>query len=1055
MKKIITVFAAACLATLAGAQTLPIPQYPADNPGFFPYNTDAGTGVSTVKTYTHAINFASTVTNFLNGVAFTGFDAGASSASGQTTGTDGKTYSWSGFPNNGPWTCGPVPYSPNTPGANAAYTMQRVIIANWTGNPNSAEGTMRLSGLVPGATYEFSLFISRYATAARNQKMTFMPGTGQEAYLEYNQHLDAGMDRLLVFRYKAVDDGNGNGELVVRSSCANASWAPNTASQNDSLCLSAFFNELLDLIELRPVTGFGVDTATLNAETSLSEIPSSLTAHWGFEDGMAGGNWEGVSNVTFNAVSQPVSVTLDGLKPGTNYVFRFKAVLSSGEVWSELGEFATYTANPDPVVTALPASGIGDLMELKTLGTSAIVNGRLDWPGTGFPTADVYLFFGDASDAGWTNGAPVFAFGPVAANGTFFTTVANLAYDTDYQYCLLASNASATAWSEVVPFKTAYYPEPALDRVDFAFAPGVTNALARVTALGLENRLVFAWADAETDQGGDPAFWDNTLTNLDPGAGVNTFPLFGVARGDSRAWRVFLFATGHQKELSGIFTAGYTYTWTGAATPPDNAWHNPANWSPSTGVPNGVGDIVIFTNSPSIDLSGVDGGEVVLGGVTMTAAVNGTTRLSATNETTIIWDNGELPARLDFAGPANKYFAVDVPQRVDGELVVVNQATWTSFPVFTGPLIGGGGRIVSTRLASTTSHPMVFGSRAGLTNRVEVAFDDGPFGFNGPGTVLLENQTNMFAIANGIQGHRLLYNGAHLVISNSDLILNNQGQYDTILLGASNGCKLEIINSSRVSRINNDRTYVNNTDTILTVNGPGTYYHPGTFYWGDFNHGGNSARSVFSIEDGALAQCLGVSGFGRTNIVRVAGAKGGRPAELSLRHITNNTSGNYEMVGVGNRLDLLPGGVVTNVATLTVGGWFNVGGNNPVYMHGNRVRLAGGGLSCQSMVVNATNALEAVISADGLLPVVANASATFAPDSKIAPLHEDFDVQGKWMIVKSPVITLPVGDSNDPAFFTPPSRKAVYKLWQGVDPADGTPALWLSCFKPGTMLMVR
>ena len=55
MKKLLSSIAALGLASavpIAFAQT-PIPLYPADNPGFIPFNDDAGTGVSPGKFYTH------------------------------------------------------------------------------------------------------------------------------------------------------------------------------------------------------------------------------------------------------------------------------------------------------------------------------------------------------------------------------------------------------------------------------------------------------------------------------------------------------------------------------------------------------------------------------------------------------------------------------------------------------------------------------------------------------------------------------------------------------------------------------------------------------------------------------------------------------------------------------------------------------------------------------------------------------------------------------------------------------------------------------------------
>jgi len=167
----------------------------------------------------------------------------------------------------------------------------------------------------------------------------------------------------------------------------------------------------------------------------------------------------------------------------------------------------------------------------------------------------------------------------------------------------------------------------------------------------------------------------------------------------------------------------------------------------------------------------------------------------------------------------------------------------------------------------------------------------------------------------------------------------------------------------------------------------------------------------------------------------------GKPSVLDLQNF------NFNFDQAACRLELCRGGVATNVNAVTVGATAG--------RVGNRVRSTGGQLFCNTLTVNDGNSLAPVISMDGILPVVASTSATFAPGSKITPVHDDFNVQGRWMILKSPAITLPVGDPNDPAFFVAPSRKAVYKLTPGFDPADGMSALFLSCSKPGTIFMIR
>jgi len=92
MKKHTLIIAAFCAAAF-------LPADAAANPGWVLFTSDAGTGVSDTKLYTHAVIFnpGNTLQGdvVLNNVKF---DKHGGGGTGTTTGLDGKTYGWSGFP---------------------------------------------------------------------------------------------------------------------------------------------------------------------------------------------------------------------------------------------------------------------------------------------------------------------------------------------------------------------------------------------------------------------------------------------------------------------------------------------------------------------------------------------------------------------------------------------------------------------------------------------------------------------------------------------------------------------------------------------------------------------------------------------------------------------------------------------------------------------------------------------------------------------------------------------------------------------------------------------
>ena len=149
----------------------------------------------------------------------------------------------------------------------------------------------------------------------RDQYLTFMPGTPQEAYIEYDQNLD-GDDRLLVFRYQAGPGGVF--ELAYGKS--------GVSHGGNSLCVPAFMNEQLSYFELMEPTDVTHEGATLNTRFVLDETPVPAISLWwasaGNDGGEVEGNW---ANGPVAAVenSGVWSATITGLGAAQNYVYRF------------------------------------------------------------------------------------------------------------------------------------------------------------------------------------------------------------------------------------------------------------------------------------------------------------------------------------------------------------------------------------------------------------------------------------------------------------------------------------------------------------------------------------------------------------------------------------------------------------------------------------------------------------------------------------------------------------------------------------------------------------
>jgi len=149
------------------------------------------------------------------------------------------------------------------------------------------------------------------------------------------------------------------------------------------------------------VSGVAQTAASLHTLLDGSP-PASLAAYWAFTDQMDNATaWTNAagfgSSGLYSFADDTYTVEAAGLAPGTQHVFRFRAVMPGGEVlWSDPGTFTTKTGLPEI-----------KLLSVAVASESAVVaNVLLEWAGSG-PTADITVCWGPVDGgetlAGWTS----------------------------------------------------------------------------------------------------------------------------------------------------------------------------------------------------------------------------------------------------------------------------------------------------------------------------------------------------------------------------------------------------------------------------------------------------------------------------------------------------------------------------------------------------------------------------------------------------------------------------------------------------------------------------
>lgn len=233
------------------------------------------------------------------------------------------------------------------------------------------------------------------------------------------------------------------------------------------------------------LTALAGTSATLAIEVTGGDLPAGVTLHWGETDGGTDSDaWAQASLPVSVSALGTVSITAEGLQPGTIYHARFSGTNSQGIVWADSG---TTFVTPGPPVIAI---GIPNQLGY----TAAMLEGAL--VATSGAPASVWIYWG-STDGGEDANAweHVVALGTKEA-GLVWTEIADLAENTTYYYRLFASNSFGGRWTGTSVRFTTAFETPGIKR------NGLVLWLRADAGVQHSNGWVHAWADQATDVGG-------------------------------------------------------------------------------------------------------------------------------------------------------------------------------------------------------------------------------------------------------------------------------------------------------------------------------------------------------------------------------------------------------------------------------------------------------------------------------------------------------------------------------------------------------------------------
>ncbi|HNX36368.1 MAG TPA: autotransporter-associated beta strand repeat-containing protein [Kiritimatiellia bacterium] len=327
-----------------------------------PLTDDASSGISSAKTYTHALDFGDQPVATVNGVAFTQVTA----ASGTLSGT---SYGWSGLPtskhnNFGDWT--------NTVPASA--TGLRALLKDML--YDSRATTVKLTGLVPGAVYELRLYTRSWdglaSTTERTVLYSFHPSADAAPAARFAFDKNHNLPTVIIFRYIAATT-----ELTIVSSSLSVTTNP----------WSGFYGLTHELLAAADLPD-GAATLVLENNNSASAFTvAAAVADNGLPTSLLR---TGIGPLTLSgAVNLTGSTTLDGaltLTPPDGVVQTFGPVHGTGGlVKSGGGSVRLQSANLYAGPTLVQA---GSLYVSDSAALGSVADGTTVAPGAALALAD-------------------------------------------------------------------------------------------------------------------------------------------------------------------------------------------------------------------------------------------------------------------------------------------------------------------------------------------------------------------------------------------------------------------------------------------------------------------------------------------------------------------------------------------------------------------------------------------------------------------------------------------------------------------------------------------
>ena len=174
------------------------------------WNNDADSGISSTKTYTHAVNFATDATTTVNGVEFIG--------AGTTLPQSGPNWVYNNAsPGLGAYAISLVGETPNVTGAGADLVTDCLLDAG----PGFTSGELTLSGLTPGQEYILSLYGIGLDFMSDNSRSNYF-ATSDGGTITMIDQKEFGVDNGQVLNYNYTAPANGVFSIAAVPAVTNA-----------------------------------------------------------------------------------------------------------------------------------------------------------------------------------------------------------------------------------------------------------------------------------------------------------------------------------------------------------------------------------------------------------------------------------------------------------------------------------------------------------------------------------------------------------------------------------------------------------------------------------------------------------------------------------------------------------------------------------------------------------------------------------------------------------------------------------------------------------------